>query len=47
MANNFQELSLEERKVYIANLVNENPKLIPVIINLDKRSTLPLVNKKG
>jgi GABA(A) receptor-associated protein len=47
MASNFQELSLEERKVYVANLVKNNPKLIPVILTLDKKSTLPLMTKKG
>lgn len=46
MATNFLELPLEERKAHITGLVKSNPKSIPVILTIDKKSTIPQLDKK-
>jgi GABA(A) receptor-associated protein len=46
MATNFLELPIQERKEFISNLIKKNPKSIPVVLLVDKKSTIPELNKK-
>lgn len=46
MATNFLDLPLEERKAHIHKLIKENPKSLPVILTIDKKSTIPHLDKK-
>lgn len=46
MTTNFLDLSVEDRKEYIAKLIKKNPKSIPVVLMVDKKSSIPELNKK-
>lgn len=46
MSTNFLELSLDERKAYVSKLIKSNPKSIPVILTIDKKSTILSLDKK-